>query len=250
MVADLIGSQAASFHLVETHAGAPIHELNLGGEWEKGVKVAREKAPAGFSYFPGIGNYLNVKRYPAGWVLASGRLAERIPCVHVRLFDSCERVANAYKQIGELDRLKMNLPRNITYNFQQANGYDLPLDIQMPALVFLDPPFSPKAELDWRKLAVSCRVLVQRGIPFMAWYPFYWPSNPQKLIDNTGCSAWEVQWAKCGPKHSQNLKGCGLLVSSDLAKLLQRMNVGLKALANQCLSGRLLIRRPTGRGID
>ena len=78
----------------------------------------------------------------------------------------------------------------------------------------------------------------------MAWYPVYWPTKPQRLVDTTGCVAWEVLWTPFGSKPAQNLLGCGMLASRNLAPLFDDRRSTLQAISRS-LESELLIRKPT-----
>ena len=110
--------------------------------------------------------------------------------------------------------------------------------------VFLDPPYNSK---DWRRVGEVCRTLAARKLKFAAWYPFCWPTRPTKLLsDATRCRGWEVAWAACGPKPSQNLKGCGVLVPDDLSAFLpKKIEDDLRKFA-ACIGWEFSIRRPAG----
>ena len=47
------------------------------------------------------------------------------------------------------------------------------------------------------------------------WYPIYWPTKPQELIDDTGMIGHELLWAEFGDKPSQNPKGCGFAYKTE-----------------------------------
>jgi len=132
---------------------------------------------------------------------------------------------------------------SVSVEFQQADGYTAATTSEKADLVFLDPPFHPDAETDWRKLAGSCLSLAERDVPFVAWYPFFWTTRPQWLVDTTRCEAWEVMWAPCGPKRSQNLKGCGMLASSQVVPGLQRAERELRRVSS-CLGSEFRVRYP------
>ena len=58
----------------------------------------------------------------------------------------------------------------------------------------------------------------------------------------TRCDAWEVLWATCGAKPSQNLKGCGMLVSDDISVVLRDSLAAFEILP-ACLGWEFRIRR-------
>jgi 23S rRNA A2030 N6-methylase RlmJ len=209
---------------VESHSGAPVHPLVAGGEWVKGVgRVAG--AAAGSAYGAAVAPWIRRNQYPAGWVLVANQLAKRAKSVNVELADTSDDVAQAYQNGRPLP-----VPVNVRVTFSQSDGFDLAINARAPLLVFLDPPFSPDRELDWRRLAGTCMHLTEQGVAFLAWYPYSWPTLPNWLVETTKCETWEVLWAKCGPKPSQNLKGCGMLASHGIGALLHRLESVLKPL--------------------
>lgn len=117
--------------------------------------------------------------------------------------------------------------------FCQDDGFTRAVDKNDKDLTFLDPPFSPNAarDRDWNSLAETCKKLKCQDQSFAAWYPFFWPTKPLKLLERTQCEAWQVLWSDCGAKPSQDLKGCGVLLSDNLAKLVKGRNRELAELA-------------------
>jgi len=169
--------------------------------------------------------------YPSAWQFVVDRLSTRCPHVEVVLTDTADEVAAKYKESP-----LQGLPSNTAVCFQQEDGFRSVESVMRAGVVLIDPPFNPDADADWRRIRVACLSLMSRHIPFLAWYPIYSHSNPTKLVAATRCSAWEVIWARIGPKPSQNLKGCGMLASPDLGKILQAAEPQLQKLAS-CLGG-------------
>jgi hypothetical protein len=65
------------------------------------------------------------------------------------------------------------------------------------------------------------------------------------LVEATSESAWEVAWAASGEKPSQNLKGCGVLVSSSLVPFLESAQQELQKIARRMNgTGTVLVRSP------
>ncbi len=229
------------FRYVECHAGAPIYELSEGGEWIRGVGKMSSRASRESAYVSMADTWLARKQYPASWVFVANRLARRFRHVEMVLIDRADHVAAQYPPAPDA-----RIPGNVQLDFRQEDGYDLAERLEDADLVFLDPPYYPDAKKDWRRVGHVCRTLASRRIAFVAWYPFYWPTNPQKLSDCTDCEAWEAMWARCGPKPSQNLKGCGMLVSNEFAARLPQIEEKIHAVA-ACTSSQVSRRTPTGR---
>lgn len=211
---------------MECHASAPVHNLKDSGQWNSGVgKLLSDPQPR-LEYDARIGKWIEKAQYPASWVLVSEVLSERFETVRVSLFDIAESVAVRYEDAGSISRsLQVHL------EFRKEDGYLAAKRLDHAELVFLDPPYSPNAEKHWRKLILACRTLSRKCIPFVAWYPYYWPTKPQKLLECTGCGALEIKWSQCGDRPSQNLKGCGMLISPELSLYVCNMEESLKRLA-------------------
>ncbi len=241
-LADVMGGNDRSFRYVECHAGAPIHELSKNGEWRGGAGTIRKTAWDDSPYAAMATGWLASNRYPASWVFVAERLAKRFQHVEIDLFDSDSQVKAQYGAPRNL-----RIPNNVRWRFRQADGYDEAARLTNADLVFLDPPYSPDAQKDWRRLRDACVTLMSNRTTFAAWYPFYWPTRPEELRDSTTCEAWEVTWARCGPRPSQNLKGCGMLVSPKLAALLPRIHADIRAVATRM--NWTMLPRPE-RGID
>lgn len=239
---DAIKTDSDSFRYVESHAGAPLHELKDKGAWRRGVGQIAGDASCGSRYPAMAEKWLRTRRYPAGWRFAADRLARRFEHVEVKLFDNSDDVAERYRRPSDL-----RVPSNVGVKFQRQDGYSAArrLEAADADFVFLDPPYRPDSSKDWRRVGEVCRTLAERKLKFTAWYPFYWPTNPAKLSDSTRCTGWEVAWAACGRGPSQNCKGCGVLVSDDLSALLSNIEDDLREFA-ACIGWEFSIRRPAG----
>ncbi len=226
---------------LESHSGAPLHDLMRGGEWNRGVMqcLAAETEPS-HPYLSIANRYVEIGQYPAGWVFFAAASFPRFIKIH--LCDTSDSVAAQY---GE--STPPTYPTNVNAQFMQSDGFAAAQEAREGDIVFLDPPFSPNPKADWNKIAQTCEQLVGRGIPFMVWYPFYWHTHPMKLVNRTQQIGWEVHWSECGPKPSQNLKGCGMLVSDTLRPLLEQARVELTSIA-RLLRGNLRERVPDSTG--
>lgn len=229
------------FRYVDLHSGAPLHELQPRGEWKNGIgRVLTEcGALKHNAYFEIASSVVAERQYPASWWFAVTRLAARSRHVDVVLTDTAENVAKRYAQSSLL-----SLPANVSLCFNREDGFRRVENLSKADLVLLDPPFSPDAAADWKRITIACHQLLEQQIKFLVWYPVFSPSNPKRLVDTTDCSGWEVIWARFGPKPSQNLKGCGMLASPQLVAILDRSSDTLKCLAS-CLGGNLYVRSHT-----
>lgn len=222
---------------VESHSGAPVHRLANGGEWQRGIGRVMSSSSCVSDYRAVLSSWVRRQEYPASWVLVANRLASRARAVSVELADTSDEVAKAHQQ-----RTASALASNVCVGFSQSDGFELAISIDDPDLVFLDPPFRDR-EREWQLLAETCMHLRDKGTPFLAWYPYSWHRFPNWLVETTKCQTWEVLWAKCGAKPSQNLKGCGMLVSDTVSDALHKARSVLEPLT-ACLGWDLRIRRP------
>lgn len=245
-LADAVPKKSKSFRYVESHTGAPFHRLAGKGEWSCGVARIARNAACDSAYAGMARDWLARSLYPASWVFVAERLVGRFEQVEVVLFDHADDVAAQYPPAW--DAGVSASVRRIRPDFRKADGYEAVEGLSGVDLVFLDPPYHPDARRDWRRLRQACRVLLSRCIPFVAWYPFYWHSQPQRLSDGTNCEAWEIRWFKCGPRPSQNLKGCGMLVSKDLAALRPQVMQSTSAVVAGIGASRFR-RKPDGGGV-
>ena len=222
-----ISLDSDSIHYVDCHAGAPVHDLTKGGEWQSGVKHLIDKATNDNAYVDIVKKYWPEK-YPSGWLIVANVLAERFKRVRISLFDNSEEVAGHYND-EDLCNLKSRgyLPENVEVTFCKDNGFTRAVDNNDKDLIFLDPPFSPK---DWSSLIEACKELKCQDQSFAAWYPFCWHTKPRKLLERTQSEAWQVLWFKCGQKPSRSLKGCGILLSDNLATVVKEREQYLKDL--------------------
>ena len=225
------------FRYIDVHSGAPSYKLGQTGEWTRGIGAVLEEGAIvrSHGYLQVASKAVKGGTYPSAWQFVVDRLS-RCPHLEIVLTDTADGVAAQYKESP-----LRGLPSNTAVCFKQEDGFRSLESVSRAGLVLIDPPFNPDAAADWRRTRVACRSLLGRHIPFLAWYPMYSHTNPTKLVAATGCSAWEVIWARIGPKPSQNLKGCGMLASPDLGEILQAAEPELQLLAS-CLGGTLKTR--------
>ena len=229
----------SAFRYFESHSGAPVHSLRPGGEWESGIENTLRSCTAlrEHPYLREASRFVKERRYPAGWWFVANQLASRVSDLTVDLTDTAETVAEQYREIHAI------IPApNVAVQFNHADGFARIQTGIKADLVFIDPPFHPDADADWKALGKACNRLLRQDISFLVWYPLYWHTKPQVLSDTTGCRAWEIIWSEFGAKPSQNLKGCGMLASPDLSGL--SINADLQNLS-QCLDGSFQRRDPS-----
>ena len=218
-------SVGSTFRYVESHSGAPTHDLRPGGEWRRGIGITLDQVDdESHPYLQHAKSLVANKTYHSGWLFFATAMAPRVQALSIHLHDTSRDVAQKYR--GYLRDL---MPPNASGVFSRKDGY-ANLDNIEADLVFLDPPFLPD---DWGALAQACRGLKQREIPFLAWYPIFWPTQPAQLLKETSQPSWEVIWREFGPKPCQNMKGCGMLISDELAPILDSARAELEIVARQ-----------------
>ncbi|MGE3274177.1 MAG: 23S rRNA (adenine(2030)-N(6))-methyltransferase RlmJ [Vicinamibacterales bacterium] len=222
---------------VESHSGSPVHNLMERGEWQRGAGRVVASGGCDSEYRTTVAPWLRRNEYPASWVMMANRLARRAKTVAVELADTSDQVAEAFE-----GRPSSLVAENVRVQFHRGDGFELAINVDRPSLVFLDPPFADR-EREWQLLAGTCMHLKEQGIAFLAWYPYSWHTFPNWVVETTGCATLEVFWAECGEKPSQNLKGCGMLMSPQVAMVLREVPSALVAVP-ACLGWALRARRP------
>ena len=217
-LAQTIPSISDMFHYVESHCGGPVHELAPGGEWNKGIGNICGGASCDSAYVSFSRPWIKSSQYPAGWVFTASQLAKRFSQVDVTLFDINDEVGDMYEPLKPDHRF----PDNIEVTFCKKDGFEAVKNLNEVDLVFLDPPFHPDADKDWRGLIDTCNALTSKQITFVAWYPFFSPDWPQKLVDKTGALAWESHWETDTTASGRGLIGCGMLFSDGLQPLIRK----------------------------
>lgn len=233
MIADTIPIRNDEFHWLEAHAGAPIHRLQAGGEWQGGIGAILTAKNLG--YVARAADFVRNGQYPAGWYFAAERLRHRCQRVVVTACDNSTAVAEAYADF--------QAPTGVTCNFLLADGYEKARNADADFVV-LDPPFSSDSRQEWRRMTQVCTLLGPRNIPFVVWYPCSGSSKPQDLVDGTRCSALEVWWDEYAAPQSQSMKGCGMLLSPDLLPIMESAASTLELLADSLRAQRWGVRHP------
>jgi 23S rRNA A2030 N6-methylase RlmJ len=60
---------------VESHSGAPVHQLVAGGEWHRGAGRVAGATAGDFAYGAEVARWIRRGQYPASWVFVANRLA-------------------------------------------------------------------------------------------------------------------------------------------------------------------------------
>ncbi len=232
-------SVGSTFRYVESHSGAPNHELRPGGEWRRGIGIILDQLDDEcHPYLQHAKSLVANSNYHSGWMFFAAAMSPRVQTLSIHLHDISPDVAQHYR--GSLRDL---MPLNANGVFSRKDGYASLESIEAD-LVFLDPPFVPD---DWGALARACRRLKRRGIAYLAWYPIFWPTKPAQLVNQTSQPGWEVMWREFGAKPCQNMKGCGMLVSDDLVPVIESARTELEIVARHMGSaGGISIHNPRG----
>jgi hypothetical protein len=191
-------------------------------------------------------------RYLGSWALVAKIAADSGLLAHVRAYETnTEVVQKARLNWSVLER--EGTVRGLA-NFAEANGFEAP-EVRISSgqqlsrafdLIFVDPPYLGGG--DWSEVAEFGKHLNAIDRPFLIWYPFFWPTKPDVLISKLGLVSYEMHWADCGPRPSQNFKGCGVVPGGDLANLFRRLAKKLGAFC--CNLGFRLVTRTPDRPIN
>lgn len=208
--ADGASSLNFPFHYLETHCGAPMHELTGSSEYLEGIGKFWDKDDPfkGLDYFRYVSKtQLTTARYPSSWLLAYQTLMDAQCYNHtLTLFDTSADVAKAVKSSPYMtDRINfhcIDATKNIGKHLKQVD------------FVFIDPSYSLKkgevSSSDWGMVIKLAQALTKKGIPFLVWYPYFTEKTPMKLVKETGLLSLEL----LNPKITQEgeMKGSGMLL--------------------------------------
>ncbi|MBT4052869.1 MAG: 23S rRNA (adenine(2030)-N(6))-methyltransferase RlmJ [Bacteroidetes Order II. Incertae sedis bacterium] len=224
---------------MDTHAGGGLYTLGEKGEWLKSAQRLNQILPNKSNHFLSSLNtgLSEGTRYFGSWALAAKILTELGIEVSVKGYDIDPAVIRVARQnwsdLNESDVV------NGTAEFVQGNGYDCDAftskgsggSAEVFDLVFVDPPYSGGG--DWSQVEEIGRQLIERGSPFLIWYPFFWATKPDHLTSRLGLPSYEMHWSKCGPKPSQNLKGCGVIAGGSVDNYFRSMPGKLGEFCNE-----------------
>jgi 23S rRNA A2030 N6-methylase RlmJ len=225
----------SDFRYIETHSGAPVHHLRAGGERRRGIGgILDQVDEKSHPYLRQAKLHMKSNTYPSGWLFFATAMSQRINSLAIDLCDTSSDVADQYRC-----SIQSLMPPNAKGVFHKKDGYAFLEDVDAD-LVFLDPPFAPD---DWGRLSRTCCLLKQKKVPFLAWYPIFWPTKPTQLVNETSLSGFEVMWREFGQKPCQNMKGCGMLMSDALEPVIESARPGLEEVARHMGSAGILVRR-------
>lgn len=217
----------------ESHSGCGEYVLPDKGEWLAGIgcmlpipaDLARHPYFTQFSMplAPGV-------TYLGSWLQVGNYLSKRNVRFSIEIHDTSAQVAAAI--IG------LRQPLMAPIKFSPTNGFDAVLDGPPAGFSFIDPPYYPKSRPDWRKAAKCASALRAGKLQFMIWYPIYWPTEPNALVQAAGTKGFEVLWDRIGARPSQIIKGCGVVADGETTQVLDRHGDNLQSLA-QWLGGEL-----------
>ena len=236
-VADSL-ADTGQFTYAETHSGIGTHYLGENGEWQEGIGRVLQTDCQVFidnPYFQlAQTHYTQSQSYLGSWSLLSEHLGKKdgLSC-SFHLFDTSSCVAEWFQSAA--------LPSPVRISYLQGDGFKgIHSIMEKPDLVLIDPPYKPEATSDWHRVNDTVLYLLEAQFPFLAWYPLFGSINPQHLVDSTGRCTYEVQWPL---NQSQNLSGCGMIVSPVCEMILTDNSEMLAILAN-VLNGDFRIFRP------
>lgn len=229
---------ARAFHYRETHCGAGGYALGPAGEWRQGIGRILPVAGdlAGHPYFRFVGERpAPGDGYPGSWRLVARLLEERRVRYRMTLCDTSPSVH---------DRLCAEIAAGrvpATVDFHATDGYRELRRSPAADLTLIDPPYRP-ARRDWLRGRTSSALLTERGESYLLWYPIFWPTQPQRMVEAAAAPSLEVQWLPLGRSSSQTLKGCGMVAGGRTAAILEAARPRLGELA-ELLGGRFSVRR-------
>ena len=159
-------------------------------------------------------DFSEFKMYQGSWL----QLLKSPKNFSVTICDHNEEVLSFCQKLAEEENYQDRLACLSTDSFLQIQDHGQDFD-----LVFCDPAYSLKDGLgdDWDKVIDLIKSLERQKVPYLIWYPLYGPRKPNKVIEETECSAIELHWPTTR-KSAYVPKGCGLFMNENLISGIDR----------------------------
>jgi 23S rRNA A2030 N6-methylase RlmJ len=227
-----------SFHYVETHAGPGYARLGENGDWKRGIGrfMGTTNAAPSHPYFdivlPGMeDNCL----YKGSWVL-SCELLRNLKHPNFKLTVH-EVSAETLKMAGSAIKKGQLSP---WVRLEPKSGYDALQKMADANFVLIDPPYrsSDGTADDWSKVFKAVERAKAIGSHWIVWYPVFRRTEPDELIEFSGGTTFELEWAPEAP--GWVMKGCGMLMDQESADLLRYQPGMLNSIA-ESLGGNMKI---------
>ncbi len=206
--ADLLlkrGRPSSPFRYLETHCGLPLHFLEPGGNWKKGIGALRVPPPSliPHPYFETIGVLGGALLfYPSSWLQVGTFLSMRGVQMEMCLCDISSEVFTAIRSMGVGSEV------GGVINFLRRDGFEVLQGEKSWNLVLVDASFWPDYESDYRRCLRALVHLRSRSQVFLVWYPLI-PGKVKKWSLNSGERLVEICWDQEG---SSSMRGCGILI--------------------------------------
>jgi 23S rRNA A2030 N6-methylase RlmJ len=195
--------------ILDTHCGAGHFYLSESDDWIPGIGRFENDLPLLHTLGELVRPYLPALQYLGSWLLIASLMKHRSIPFQLHACDISDEVANIF------DRTVQRFGHAGRCWHASVDGYEYATKGSPFDIVLLDPPYHPDAEKDWNSLRRTIRAISSSCATVAVWYPIYWPTKPQELIDSTGMVGHELLWAEFGDKPSQNPKGCGFAYKSN-----------------------------------
>jgi len=233
VVADALMSRKSfgpSFSYVDTHCSLGTFPLVGVHEWKDGIGrfYDRDWRLADHPYFALERRACESKNYLGSWMIVKELLRSRGFEGNLRLFDTCESVAEVLsKEPG----------------FLNANGFQAVLsDSNRADLILCDPPYSPEAQRkrDWRSNRDVASKCTKDNLSALIWYPVY--RNEPPLAAFAESVIKEVRWPCRGA--NQVMCGCGMIALGPAGQIVRAIGSDLVEVA-EALGGSVTPRLAT-----
>jgi len=227
-----------TFRYMDTHCGAPCHQLENHRAWIRGLGLVlppREEL-AGYPYFRIVSaSVLDFGRYLGSWSFVSRYLGSQGIPYKLELYDLSPTVAAAVNEAHGCDSASK-------VEFSQEDGFRAVERSDEQDLILIDPPYTPNPASHWAACRKIARLLNRRAVPYLMWYPIFCHVDVQKLLDTCGWPGFEVVWQKADSGVGEGLPGCGMVAANGCDSVLESVTGSLELLADE-LGGRFVIRR-------